>query len=341
MANREKGFALRKVGMVIAALVVAFAALNAFCLIYYTLPAHVADSETATDYSWKHGGYFAKATEGYAWGHVDENGYNNLAGEPENTSVLVMGSSHMEAMQVAQDANCAHLLGEMLDGKGVYNIGMSGHTLLVCIDDLEKAVDRHEPSDAVIIETATIEPDIDDIYEIIGSTRGTLPVLDSGAAYYLQRVPLIRLLYSQVTELRGGGDDDVMAAAASVAGTAGDETPSSEYVEALDKLLSLAKDCVGDRELIILYHPTLTLNHDEGIVVGTKPAFLEAFERACESHGITFVDMASRFVDAYETDAILPHGFSNTSVGAGHLNEDGHRMCAETLRATLRELGVA
>ena len=345
--GQGKRGAWRGMGKVIAALVVAFLALNAFCLFYYTLPAHVPNPDGATDYAWEHGGYFAKANEGYSWGNVDEGGYNNLEGEPEDISVLVMGSSHMEAMQVAPDKNCAHLLGEMMaagtgggsQSGGVYNIGISGHTLLVCIDSLASAVDRYDPDGAVVIETATVEFDLDSIEAELDGSRKKVASSGSGIYYSLQRIPLLRLLYAQVEELRGI-DDEANVNAAAVTGNADAEMPTDEYIAALDELLSLAKARAGDRELVIFYHPTLTLNRDEGIVVQTKPTYLDVFAQACANNDVVFVDMTDRFLDAYATSSILPHGFSNTSVGAGHLNEDGHRICAETLYETLTGLGV-
>ena len=37
------------------------------------------------------------------------------------------------------------------------------------------------------------------------------------------------------------------------------------------------------------------------------------------------------FLAEYTASYTLPHGFSNTLLGSGHLNADGHRMVAETL----------
>ena len=353
MANRNSRSFLTRAGIVVAAAVVAFLVLNAFCLFYYTLPAHVENPDGATDYSWESDGYFAKVTEGFSWGCVDDHGFNNLDGEPGNVSVLIMGSSHMEAMQVAPDKNCAYLLDEMLAAnvnpndphaeKGVYNIGMSGHTLLVCIDDLDDAVKRYDPDDAIVIETATVEFSLGSIEEVLDGSREEIASANSGIASLLQRIPLARLLYAQVEEMRGGGGDagkEAIANAASVTGGADADKPSAEYVDALERLMALANNSVDGKKLIILYHPTVSLSREDGIVVQTNPAYLTVFAQACEDNGIVFLDMTDRFLDAYSEEAILPHGFANTSVGAGHLNENGHRMCAEAIRDVLDELGV-
>ena len=72
-------------------------------------------------------------TEGIAHGRFDANGYNNLA-VIENPNILLLGSSHMEAVNVNQDENIAFLLANELNGThSVYNLGISGHNFIkVC-----------------------------------------------------------------------------------------------------------------------------------------------------------------------------------------------------------------
>lgn len=67
--------------------------------------------------------------EGFSWIKTDANGYNN-ASIPENVDILLMGSSHMEAVQVSQSENTAALLNTMLPGMKTYNTGISGHIRL-------------------------------------------------------------------------------------------------------------------------------------------------------------------------------------------------------------------
>ena len=55
--------------------------------------------------------------------------------------VLVMGSSHMQGFQVMQKYNTANVLSE-LSGRIIYNIGMGGHGLPVCISNLEAALKK-------------------------------------------------------------------------------------------------------------------------------------------------------------------------------------------------------
>jgi hypothetical protein len=60
-------------------------------------------------------------------------------------------------------------------------------------------------------------------------------------------------------------------------------------------------------------------------------------DEACKSNNILFIDMSDIFLSKYEKEYILPHGFSNSAVGAGHLNADGHSMIAEKLVRVILE----
>jgi hypothetical protein len=43
------------------------------------------------------------------------------------------------------------------------------------------------------------------------------------------------------------------------------------------------------------------------------------------------MDMTDAFIAEYNEKYLLPHGFSNTAVGTGHLNKTGHRLIARQI----------
>ena len=55
--------------------------------------------------------------------------------------------------------------------------------------------------------------------------------------------------------------------------------------------------------------------------------------------GITFLDLTQDFLDAYESEHILPHGFVNTAAGEGHLNAEGHEIIARALYEIIQQEG--
>jgi hypothetical protein len=90
--------------------------------------------------------------------------------------------------------------------------------------------------------------------------------------------------------------------------------------------------------LIIFYHPHLTLNSDGSASADTNAEYLALFKNACDNNGVYFVDMTETFTRAYRERHVLPHGFWNTHVGAGHLNKNGHSLIARELFEQIQAL---
>ncbi len=313
--------------------------MNVFCLGYSLQGAHITNPTGATDYTWGPNSHFARMTEGMAFGRFDQSGFNNSYPAEEMVDILLMGSSHMEALQMPQDKNVGYLLNEYLHQEGasgdyIYNIGTSGHGLTDCISNLPAALASYQPRKAVIIETMTLNFTQQQIDAVLNGTRERITSHDSGLIYQLQRIPYLKLVYSQLKGSFGAGAEDVDLRPQK--GT--QETDALEYSSRISALLTQAADLIGDCQLIIVYHPTLALHADGSISDMTDQKRREAFSAACEAEDICFVDMTETFLRAYETEHILPHGFANTAVGVGHLNQNGHRIIAEELAKVLREL---
>ncbi|MDR0910084.1 MAG: hypothetical protein LBM77_10005, partial [Spirochaetaceae bacterium] len=79
--------------------VVAVIILNIVCLAYYKLPVHITTKTGVTDYYWEPHTYYSKMTEGFGYGKMNNEGFNNIKDytKGENVNVLLMGSSQMEA----------------------------------------------------------------------------------------------------------------------------------------------------------------------------------------------------------------------------------------------------
>lgn len=317
-------------------MVVAFALLELFCTWYYNPVQYEWDEYRATDTIRRANSASRRATEGFAYNVTDAYGYNNAAIPDENgVSILVMGSSHMEGFNVMQDENITSLLQESLadagyDGK-VYNIGMSSHTITRNIANLERALQRFEPKDYVIIETASvlitetnIQLALTDGYERLSETDSRLPewITDKAvfAALYKQWMFL-----TQATEDETGEEfvitDEIV----------------EQYRTEIGKLLAMAAQTAEKHgvKLIIFYHPRLSLMADGTATVSADARCREVFAQACAENGILYVDMTDTFIFNYETEHILPHGFINTAPETGHLNADGNRMIALALCAAI------
>ena len=74
--------------------------------------------------------------------------------------MLMMGSSHTEALNVPQDQNASAQLQVSCSEAGypgaVYNIGVSSHTFARNAANLPRALDKFQPTGYVVVETADV-----------------------------------------------------------------------------------------------------------------------------------------------------------------------------------------
>ena len=322
------------IGKAVGAGLLALGLLCLFCCFYYNVPVHYANGSGATEYKWEAGRFYSKGTEGFAWGRTNNDGFNDLRdyAPGEAIDILLMGSSHMEGFNVAQDENAAALLNEAYAGERyVYNIGTAGHNLLYCFKHLDRALTHYAPGDWVVIETMSLDLSAADMDAVLEGRYPELPSRTGGLLTLLQKLPALRLLYSRY--LKGGElfNDDAVAAQAEPA-------PSGSYAESLDRLLDKAaaeSKAHGVRAMIV-FMPPLFASGDGGAHAETDPEQLALFTRLCAEKGIEFVDLTDAFLQAYARH-VLPFGFSNTAPFVGHLNREGHRIFAEAVAARIAE----
>jgi hypothetical protein len=300
--------------------------LSAFVLIYNNSGIHIDNPMGFTDYKWNSAQFRSTMVEGFAWYKADYNGFNNLDSNLYSSAeILLMGSSHMEAFNIGQDKNVASLLNKRLNSQ-TYNIGISGHNIYTCVKNLNKAFTVFPTAKIFVLETSTIKLDINIMQSVVNNSLSKIPSYDKGLLYHIQKIPSIKVLYKQLSELikpvsvnnpKNSVSDEV--------------NDMEEYIANLNSFLKFMADSVEGKDLVILYHPSLFISADGTAYTDTDEYYLTAFSNACKANGITFIDMEKDFLEGYEKYHVLPHGFINTSVGKGHLNEYGHCMIAEEL----------
>jgi hypothetical protein len=309
--------------------VAALLVLNLFCALYYNVPFRIPAPDGITDYAWSQGAFSSRLTEGFGYGFIDKNGYNNaeVLAEVDDPDVLVMGSSHMEAFNVPQDKSTAYVLDGLLReyGLNAYSIGISGHDFFAASKNLPAALRAKKPR-YVVIETGSVDFPAQAFEDYINGDRE--PVRENrGALEQLTRVPYFRLLYTQWQNLHENNNNEQ-------AGGAGGILPSAELLQKYMDSVSNAAAGSGAK-IIIFYHPQLLIDGGGGVAVAGDVKAVSDFSAACANAGIAFVDLTETFVEAYRRNHVLPHGFFNTEIGTGHLNEYGHRMAAEELAETI------
>ena len=323
------------IGKAAVAGVAALMLLCLWCSFYYNVPIHYTNETGATEYKWESGRFFRKGTEGFAFGRTNNDGFNNLRDYTpgEDIDILLMGSSHMEGMNVGPGENTAAVLNRLFAGeKYTYNIGTSGHTLIYCLSNLDAALDTYAPGSYVVIESRTVSFETGELAELVEGTVPPIPSRTGGLVELLQRFPYLRLIYTKY-----------LTDTARESGIA-TETPvePQEDMVRMTALLQSALNTAAEScrahgvQPIIVYDPTVYAADDGSAYTDTDPQALAAFRSACDSAGIRFIDLTESYLALYQQAHKLPYGFANTSPGMGHMNRWGHSLFARAVYETIR-----
>ncbi len=319
------------------AAVVSVLVLSLFTLVYSYTGVHITNESGATDYKWESNQFRANMAEGFSWLKVNEDGFNNSFGleEVNDIDILLMGSSHMEAMNVAQNKNVSSLLNELLPDYITYNIGISGHTIYQCAKNLSRAFKYYHPSDYIIIETDHIDLDKAKMIRVLDGTLEDIPSHDKGITFTVQKcIPCLLPVYREVSNwIRAGHNSD---AGDEMADQNEEDVDDEDYYAVLDSFIGIIAESVPECRVIIVYQPKTAID-DKGNMLTEDKEAVKKFANACEEHGLLFIDMYDDFSNEYVNTHRLAHGFANTAVGVGHLNETGHRLMAERLSTVIKE----
>ena len=215
----------------------------------------------------------------------------------------------------------------------VYNIGISGHTIYRCVDNISSAIESFKPTSYIVIETNRIRLDANEMEAVISGHAVRESASAGGRVMsILQRIPAFKPLYSQFDAWRA--QDRKPMAVQSVVSSEGDD-----YYTTLEAFLRIVGDAAETDGIkaIIFYDPPQEFDKDGNLDYFHTDEDVTLFRKACEQNNIVFVDMTDTFAAAYQADHTLAHGFVNTGIGIGHLNRDGHRMIAEALAAEIVE----
>lgn len=284
--------------------------------------------------------------EGYCIANIDDRGYVNRSLPMADSYCIVAGASHTEGLFLPLKYRYSDILNSMLgsdDELRVYNIGRSGNFFSIVLQHLDGILGEFPDAKALIIETDTLTYDTKALYdsqmqegydpsETAQSMIAALPERSRYTIKVKQCLPLVRELHKQYLTYEESKaepsssdilDEDFWAA-----------EYAGGYAEALDSLMAFIRSKT-DKQVIILYHPAVSVEKDGSLKLLTNGAE-PYYEAACAKYDIDFVDMSDTFMNAYENEHIIPYGFNNTTPGSGHINRAAHRMMAEELYKVLR-----
>lgn len=296
------------------------------------MPVRVPNEDGSTDYKWGANLFYSRATEGFAWGKTNNEGFMNMFDYDDNMKIdiLIMGSSHMEAYQVDMSQSTASQLNTLLENETVYNIGISEHTFLTCVNNLRAAINKYHPKEYVIIETSRIVFSDEEIALAINEEFAELPSYFGGIIGLLQKNPYLRLIDHQRRTYKNLRERDVEQANSPEAFVESDSTVNKNLLSDLFQKMSLLAE-EHSVKVIIAFHPSISIASDGAINVIDDQNAISKFKQSCDDSGILFLDMSNRFNEEYKNAYVLPYGFSNTPIASGHLNKYGHAMMADEL----------
>lgn len=319
------------------AIIISTVLLSLFTLVYSHSGVHIQNETGATDYKWEANQFRSTMQEGFSWLYMNADGFNNLfnLAETDHIDILLMGSSHMEAVNVPLNTNVGYLLNNKYAPEYItYNIGMSGHTIYHCVNNLKNAIEYYNPSRYIIIETDRIELDEQKMLEVIEDKFPKIPSHDTGLKYLVQKyIPCFLPLYREIGNWKSTGKN---ALKKDIENGKLDKD-RLEYNTLLNQFMQRIVEISVGNKVIILYHPETCLLSDrqfEEENIESK----KIFESVCLQNGINFVDMYDDFCEEFKNSHKLAHGFINTGIGEGHLNETGHRLIARRLGTVIKEL---
>lgn len=328
----------KKIMKCLLAGITAFAILCFIIIPYSLTPIHIENPEGNTDYVWAANSLWCKMTEGISFGKFDAKGYNNTQ-VIEDPDIVIMGSSHTEAVNVMPSESYAAVLGKHFEGiYTTYNMGISDHFFLKQGKYLPKTVQMNPAAKYIIMETYNVIVTQEDVDSLLRGTVAFTPSHNSGLIGLLQKLPFPRLVYQQLErglkDMLLGNESEEESLLPKVP----EETAPDE--KAYDGLFAYLQKAMqdSDAQLIIMYHPTGVLQPDGSVSFGEENPHLTMFGAKCQEYGISFVDMTQPFVQMYETEYKLPHGFITGEIGAGHINADGHAKIAGELAKCIANL---
>lgn len=310
--------------------ILALLLLSVFALVYYNPPVAEPQPDKYTNSKFASGVFWTDMTEGIGYGKTNNLGYNEADSfDPAQPAIAMIGSSHTEALQVPQNKNYTAQLQQLLHAAGktkinCLNLGQSGHFLNISVSNFEYFAEAFQSVDlkCAVIEVGNLNYTPAELEKMLAGAYHS-DMQERGTLYRLaQRIPYLRLLYKQFQDSRQKG------------GAAAETEPfdAQGYYAGVDQVMKKLSGIAAENgfPLVILYHDSIAVQGGKASRQD-DPEQLAIFKDRCTENGILFVDVTDRFVEHFNATYELPYGFSNTTMGSGHLNELGHRIIAEEL----------
>ncbi|MCR5421185.1 MAG: hypothetical protein K6E98_09270 [Lachnospiraceae bacterium] len=319
----------------VGAFAAAFILVNVTLIPYYHYTPGIPLEVNATNEIYYPESRFITAAEGWSTGRFDINGYlNDEESYNRDEYVLVMGSSHTMGKEVPNGYNFCEILDKQYDIP-VYNIAMDGHFLNDNISGFSAALSQFDKAHKVVIEVSqdglkvltadmlkqALHQKEYDVNRTGPNIVAGMSTVDRLKAELQTWFPYRILIKQKINALRASDKGE-------------EEFSKEEFYDSLSEALGFIRSKY-DKPIIILYHPNLEIDKNGEAYV--SPNYKkQILEKACVENNILFEDMTDLFIEEYNSENKLPHGFMNTAPGSGHLNKTGHKLIAQKLNSVLK-----
>ncbi len=324
------------------AFLIAFVMINFLCFIYYKPSAWITRKDCVTDGVRRPYSITVMGTEGYGITKLDANGFTN-DNKPliEDGYVLVMGASHTQGKEVGNGKRYTDILNDYIIGKeskelAVYNVASDANYLPSLIKRFAAGIEEFPNASTVILEIGSTNCEEallqDSLIQVHYNENETAEALFSNCdmftkikKYGKEYVPIYSLIQKNMRTLNE--EEKVITDV---------RYDTEEYSELMNCAMELIRS-EYDGNIFFVYHPKVAIC-ENGTLICNRDETAQTFQEICEEHNMFFVDTGKAFIEHYAETYEVPYGFTNTTMGTGHLNETGHKILANVIYEELRRI---
>lgn len=324
------------------AFILALLICNTLLFLYNRPSGWIERTNSSTLAIWNPGTSVLMGTEGRGFYNVDSKGFLNSDLPLKDDYFLAVGASYTQGKEVKNGLRYTDLLNNKLQDSpkqlAVYNCSQDAYYLPDIINGFYAITKEFDGATAIVIEIGTTDFSEDSLLNSINQRgfdesqlgKNIMATLSNRKKLILElkeKLPIWTIFKTQAQNIQALKSTMTIPQEDYHLG-------HSNYKSILNEALALIRS-EYDGQLIILYHPSVSINHDGTISIIDEDT-TEVFLEVCENNNITFLDMSDAFEEEYKENYGVPYGFDNTTIGSGHLNETGHRVIANELYKELK-----
>lgn len=339
--RKEKGICMKKEILIqiiqwMCALLLGMVLVSSLAFFYYRPVGWLERDKNATSAVWEPNTYLINFLEGGGITRIDSRGYTNPWGkELDDELVLCIGASYVQSKEVMESKKYTSLLNEKLvsdDKLKVYNLSRDAYFYPEIVAGFSAAIQEFPQTAVAVIDISNTDYSMEELEKALNQREyskeqtgdrlyAELSTVEKIKIKIKDYLPITSILKYQFSQMQGENEQETKSSQET------EKVSEVQYAEVLDMTMKRMRENFSGK-IIILYHPYIFLNED-GSMSLKQHEYRTVFEEVCKKNDIVFIDMGDDFLQAYEERQEVPYGFNNTTMGEGHLNQNGHKLIAD------------